>query len=39
MAKPTKSAKTERQRLIDEAMKKQRSAEKRRGNAIVASAC
>lgn len=38
MAKPSKSAKTERQRLIDETLKKQRSAEKRRGNVIIAGA-
>ena len=38
VAKPSKSAKTERQRLIDETLKKQRSAEKRRGNVIVAGA-
>lgn len=38
MAKPSKTAKTERQKLIDETLKKQRSAEKRRGNAIVAGA-
>ncbi len=38
MAKPSKSAKTERQRLIDETLKKQRSVEKRRGNIIVAAA-
>ncbi len=35
MAKSSKSAKSERQALIDSAMKKQRSAEKRRSNAIV----
>jgi hypothetical protein len=35
VAKSTKSAKSERQKRIDEAMKKQRSAEKRRGFAIV----
>ncbi len=35
MAKSSKSAKSERQKLIDNAMKKQRSAEKRRGFAIV----
>jgi hypothetical protein len=38
VAKPSKSAKTERQRLIDETLKKQRSAEKRRGNVIIAAA-
>jgi hypothetical protein len=38
VAKPSKTAKTERQRLIDETLKKQRSAEKRRGNVIVAGA-
>ncbi|MCW2814628.1 MAG: hypothetical protein JWN84_2083 [Nocardioides sp.] len=38
VAKPSKSAKTDRQRLIDETLKKQRSAEKRRGNVIVAGA-
>ncbi|WP_148614030.1 DUF3105 domain-containing protein [Nocardioides rubriscoriae] len=36
MAKPSKTVKTERQRLIDETLKKQKSAEKRRGNLIVA---
>lgn len=35
MAKSSKSAKSERQALIDNAMKKQRSAEKRRSNIIV----
>jgi len=35
VAKSSKSAKTERQRLIDETLKKQRSAERRRGNMIV----
>ncbi len=35
MAKSTKSSKSERQRLIDDAMKKQRGAEKRRTSAIV----
>ncbi|WP_232679502.1 DUF3105 domain-containing protein [Nocardioides sp. R-C-SC26] len=35
MAKSSKSAKSERQKLIDDAMKKQRGAEKRRGFAIV----
>jgi hypothetical protein len=38
VAKPSKSAKTERQRLIDQTLKKQRSAEKRRGNVIIAGA-
>lgn len=38
MAKPSKTAKTERQRLIDETLKKQKSAEKRKGNVIIASA-
>ena len=38
VAKPSKTAKTERQRLIDDTLKKQRSAEKRRGNAIIAGA-
>ncbi|MDO9456871.1 DUF3105 domain-containing protein [Nocardioides sp.] len=38
MAKPSKTAKTERQRLIDETLKKQKSAEKRRGNVIIAGA-
>ncbi|MEO9325947.1 DUF3105 domain-containing protein [Nocardioides sp. C4-1] len=41
MAKPSKlskTAKTDRQRLIDETLKKQRTGEKRRGNAIVAGA-
>ena len=38
VAKPSKTAKTERQRLIDQTLKKQRSAEKRRGNLIVAVA-
>ncbi|MGA8257760.1 MAG: DUF3105 domain-containing protein [Nocardioides sp.] len=36
MAKSSKSSKSERQRLIDDAMKKQRGAEKRRTSAIVA---
>ena len=35
MAKSTKSEKTERQRLIEETLKKQRSGEKRRGNVII----
>jgi hypothetical protein len=35
VAKSSKSAKSERQKLIDEAMKKQRGAEKRRGYLIV----
>lgn len=35
MAKSSKSAKSERQKLIDDAMKKQRSAEKRSGYLIV----
>ena len=35
MAKSSKSAKSERQALIDSAMKKQRSAEKRQSNLIV----
>ncbi|WP_340537507.1 DUF3105 domain-containing protein [Nocardioides sp. GXZ039] len=35
MAKSTKSEKTERQRIIEETLKKQRTAEKKRGNAIV----
>ncbi len=35
MAKSSKSAKSQRQALIDNAMKKQRSAEKRRSNIIV----
>ncbi len=38
MAKPSKTAKTERQRLIDETLKKQKSADKRRGNVIIAGA-
>ena len=38
VAKPSKTAKTERQRLIDQTLKKQRSAEKRRGNVIIAGA-
>ncbi len=37
-SKSAKSAKSERQKRIDDAMKKQRSAEKRRGYAIVAVA-
>ncbi len=35
MAKPSKTAKSERQKLIDQAMKQQRSAEKRRASVIV----
>ncbi|WP_134764580.1 DUF3105 domain-containing protein [Nocardioides sp. 1609] len=35
MAKSSKSQKTERQKLIEETLKKQRTAEKKRGNAIV----
>ena len=38
MAKSSKSAKSERQALIDNAMKKQRSADKRRSNLIVTGA-
>lgn len=38
MAKPSKTAKTERQRLIDETLKKQKSADRRRGNVIIAGA-
>ena len=38
VAKPSKTAKTERQRLIDETLKKQKSVEKRRGNIIIATA-
>lgn len=38
MAKPSKTAKTERQRLIEETLKKQRSSEKRRGNVIIIAA-
>lgn len=41
MAKPSKlskSAKTDRQRLIEDTLKKQRSSEKRRGNVIIAAA-
>jgi hypothetical protein len=38
VAKPSKTAKTERQRLIEETLKKQRSSEKRRGNVIIIAA-
>ncbi|WP_139978187.1 DUF3105 domain-containing protein [Nocardioides litoris] len=37
-SKPSKTAKTERQRLIEETLKKQRSTEKRKGNIIIISA-
>ncbi len=38
MAKSSKIEKSERQRLIDETLKKQRSADKKRGNVIILSA-